>query len=50
MNSLHNTDKLQQHIQMSLSPKQKTFSQFFFAFLKSKENFADFEKKDQPHR
>ena len=37
-------------IQMQLSQKQKTFSQFFAAFLKSTLNFEHFEKKDDPHR
>ena len=32
-------------IQMQLSQKQKTFSQFFAAFLKSSLNFKHFEKK-----
>ena len=30
---------------MESSQKQKNFSQFFSAFLKSKLNFEDFEKK-----
>ena len=37
-------------IQMQLSEKQKTFSKFFAAFLKSRLNFRDFEYKDGPHR
>ena len=32
---LFNRDKLAQPIQMKLYQKQKTFSEFFFAFLKS---------------
>ena len=32
-------------IQMEWSQKQKTLSEFFAAFLKSKLNFEDFEKK-----
>ena len=32
-------------IQMELSQKQKTFSEFFTAFLKSILNFKHFEKK-----
>ena len=32
-------------IQMESSQKQKTLSEFFSAFLKSKLNFEDFEKK-----
>ena len=37
--SLLNWDNLTQHIQMQLSQKQKTFSEFFCAFLKSSLNF-----------
>ena len=32
-------------IQMELSDKQKTFSQFFIPFLESKSNLKHFEKK-----
>ena len=49
---LLNRDSLTQPIQMELSPKQKTFSPFFFsffAFLKSILNFKPFTKKDDPH-
>ena len=35
-------------IQMELSKKQITSSQFFASFLKSKLNFENFEKKDDP--
>ena len=45
-----NTDNLTIPIQMQLSQKQKTFSQFFAAFLKSTLNFKHFESKDDPHR
>ena len=34
---------------MQLSKKQKVFSDFFAAFLKSKSNFEDFEKIDESH-
>ena len=34
---------------MKLSQKQKTFSEFFPAFLKYSLNFKHFEKKDDPH-
>ena len=34
-----------QTIQMHLSQKQKTFSEFFFAFLKSTSNCGNFRKK-----
>ena len=37
-------------IQMRLSQKEKTFSEFFHAFSKSKLNFKHFQKKDDPHR
>ena len=43
--SLLNTDILTQPIQMQLSRKQKTFSQFFSPFLKSNLNFEHFQKK-----
>ena len=43
-------DKLTQPIQMQLSQKQKTFSQFFFSFLKSILNFNHFPREDDPHR
>ena len=38
-------DNLTQPIQIPLSQKQKTFSQFFSAFLKSTLNFEHFQKK-----
>ena len=47
--SLLYRDNLTQPIQMLLSQKQKTFSQFFCAFLKSALNFAHFQKKDDSH-
>ena len=34
---------------MQLPQKQKTFSQFFSAFLKSSLKFEHFEKKDDSH-
>ena len=46
---LLNRDNLAQRIQMQLSQKQKTFSEFFFAFLKSVLNFKHLPKKDDPH-
>ena len=45
-----NTDNLTIPIQMQLSQKQKTFSEFFAAFLKFTVNFEYFEKTDDPHR
>ena len=44
-----NRDNFTQPIQMELSEKEKTFSQFFFAFLKSILNFKHLPKKDDPH-
>ena len=38
-----------QQIQILLSHKQKTFSQFLSAFLKSTLNFEHSGKKDDPH-
>ena len=43
---LLNRDILAQRIQMQLSQKQKTFSEFFFAFLKSILNFKHLPEKD----
>ena len=34
---------------MQLSQKQKTFSEYFFALLKSSSNFEHFQKKDDSH-
>ena len=48
--SLLNRDNLTQPIQIVLSQKQKTVSQFFFAFSKSALNFEHFLKKDDPDR
>ena len=42
---LLNRDNLTQPIQMQLSKKEKTFSQFFFAFLKSILNYKHLPKK-----
>ena len=47
--SLFNRDNLTQPIQMQVSRKQKTFSQFFSAFLKSSLYFKHFEQKDDSH-
>ena len=43
-----NRDNLPQPIQMQLSQKQKTFSEFFLDFLKSILNFEHVPKKDDP--
>ena len=44
------TDNLTQPFQILLSKKEKAFSQFFAAFLKSTLNFEHSGKKDDPHR
>ena len=46
---LLNRDNLTQQIQIQLSQKQKTFSEFFFAFLKPILNFKHLPKKDDRH-
>ena len=46
---LLNRDDLTQPIQMQLYQKQKIFSEFFLAFLKSVINFKHLPKKDDPH-
>ena len=38
---------LPQQFQMPLSPKQKTFSQFFIAFLECAWKLERFQKKDE---
>ena len=48
--SVLNSYKLIIPIKMQLYQKQKTFSQFFSAFLISTWNFQQFEKKSDPHR
>ena len=45
-----NTENLTTPIQMQLSQKQKSFSEFFASFLKFRLNLKYFEKKDDPHR
>ena len=45
---LLNRDNLTQQIHMQLSQKQKTFSEFFFAFLKSILNFKYLAEKGNP--
>ena len=47
--SLLDRDNLTQPIQMELSQKQKTFSNFFSSFLKATLDFEHFQKKDDPH-
>ena len=48
--SLHNRHNLTQQTQTILSEKEKTLSQFIFAFLKSTLNFKHFPKKEDTHR
>ena len=47
--SLYNRDYLTQPIRKELSKKQTAFSQLLLAFWKSKLNFEQFQKKDDPH-
>ena len=47
--SLFTRDNLTQPTQMEVSRKQKTFSDFFSAFLKSSLNFEHFQKKDDSY-
>ena len=47
---LQSRDNLTIPIQMQLSPKEKTFSQFLVAFSKSIWNFELFQKKDDSYR
>ena len=44
-----NRENLTQPIQVQLSLKEKTFSKFFIAFLKSILNYKHLPKKDDPH-
>ena len=47
--SLLQRENLTQPIQILLSQKQKTFSQFSSKFSKSTLNFEHFQRKDHPH-
>ena len=42
-------ENLQLPIQMQLSEKRKTFSEFFVPFLDTTSNFEHFERKDDRH-
>ena len=42
-----NMQNLRAQFQTPLSPKQKTFSEFFIAFLKCAWNLEHFQKKDE---
>ena len=44
-----NRENLTIPIEMQLSEKQKNFSRFFAAFLKSRLSFEHFEIEDHPH-
>ena len=46
---LFNREKLAQPIQMKLYQKEKTFSEIFFAFLKSILNFKQLPKRHDAH-
>ena len=46
---LLNRDILTQAIQIQLSQKQKLFSEYFLAFLKSILTFKHLPRKDDPH-
>ena len=46
---LRNRDNLTQPVQMQLSQKEKTFSEFLFPYLKSTLNFKHLPKKNNPH-
>ena len=47
--SLLHRENLTQPIQILLSQKQKTFSEFFSEFSKSTLNFEHFQRKDHSH-
>ena len=47
--SLLYRENLTQPIQILLSQKRKTFSEFLSAFLESTLNFSQFQKKDDSH-
>ena len=47
---LRNRKNLPQPIELPLSKIQKSFSQFFAAYLKSTLNVEHFEKEDNPYR
>ena len=46
---LPNRDNLRQPMQRQLYQKQRFFSRFFSAILKSRLNFEHFQRKDDPH-
>ena len=46
---IQDCENLQLPIEMQLSKKRKTLSQFFVPFLESTSNFKHFERKDDHH-
>ena len=46
---IQDCENLQLPIEMQLSKKRKTLSQFFVPFLESTSNFNHFERKDDHH-
>ena len=48
MSSRRRRHKFRQQVQMLLSQESKKFSQIFIKILESTQNFAQFERKDQP--
>ena len=49
MYPVQNCHNLQLPIQMQLSEKRKTLSQYFVPFLEFTSNFKNFERKDDRH-
>ena len=47
--TVQDVENLQLSIEIQLSEKRKTFSQFFVPFLESTSNFKHFEKKHDGH-
>ena len=47
--SVQDRENLPLPIEMQLSEKRKTFSQFFVPFLESTTNFRRFQRKDHRH-
>ena len=47
--SLQNSENLRQPIEMQLSQKQKTISEFVSAVLKARLDFENFQRKDAPN-
>ena len=47
--TVQDVEKVQLSIEIRLSEKRKTFSQFFVLFVESTSNFKHFEKKHDGH-